>query len=108
MTDSVVQIKIEETNVVQTVDTERIVIREIGGQGPRGPAGTGSGGTSSYEHFQLIASNQWIINHNLGYKPLVQVFNSGSSHIDVEAIHTSDNQVIIYLNTPITGFARLV
>lgn len=65
-------------------------------------------GSQAYVHDQSQASNQWIINHNLGYMPITQVFNSGSQEIFGNIINTSVNQCVVQFNMPITGFARLI
>lgn len=67
-----------------------------------------SSGSQAYVHNQTQASNQWIINHNFGYMPITQVFNSGSQEIFGNIINTSVNQCVVQFNMPITGFARLI
>ena len=67
-----------------------------------------SSGSQAYVHDQSQASHQWIINHNLGYMPITQVFNSGSQEIFGNIINTSVNQCVVQFNMPITGFARLI
>lgn len=66
-----------------------------------------NGGAGGYDHSQVSASATWTINHNLGYKPNVQPFNTGGAAVVGEIIHTSVNQTVIYFNTAIAGFARL-
>lgn len=61
----------------------------------------------SYMHTQSTPSSTWIINHNLGFKPAVELFDSGSQEIDADIVHVSDNQVVVSLTKAITGFARL-
>lgn len=69
----------------------------------------GDPGTSgSYVHTQSTPSNNWIINHNLGYNPIVQVFNSGNMEIDCAIVHVTNNQVQIPLVSAISGYARLL
>lgn len=81
-------------------------------QGPQGPAGPmglpGTSGITFYEHTQAIAASTWLINHNLGYRPNVQTFDSGSVEIEGNIVNSSVNQTIIYFNIPVSGFARLV
>jgi hypothetical protein len=71
-------------------------------QGPQGPAGAGA-----YIHEQTSASTTWVINHNLGFKPSVEVLDSGSQEIDGEVSHPSVNQTVVILNPASAGFARL-
>lgn len=71
-----------------------------------GPAG--ASGTVSYVHSQSASSDTWTIIHNLGYKPIVQVFDTGSQLIEAEVSHLSSNIVTILLTAPTAGFARLI
>lgn len=54
-----------------------------------------------------VPSTTWVINHNLGFKPSVELFNSGSQEIDGDVVNTSINQTIISFTAPVAGFARL-
>lgn len=74
----------------------------VGLQGPPGPAGV------SYTHTQSMPSNTWIINHNLGFMPIVQVFGQTNEQISVSIYHHSVNQVRLFFNWMQSGFARLV
>lgn len=56
---------------------------------------------------QTTPSTSWVINHNLGYKPSVEVFNTGSQAIDADIVHTSLNQTVVSFTVAIAGFARL-
>ena len=69
--------------------------------GPQGPAGVG------YLHQQTSSSTTWVINHNLGFRPAVELFDSGSQEIDGDVAHPSVNQAIITLSPATTGTARL-
>lgn len=71
-------------------------------EGPQGP--TGSGG---YVFTQSSPAATWTINHNLGFKPAVELLDSGSQEIDGEVAHPSINQTVITLNPATAGVARL-
>lgn len=60
-----------------------------------------------YLHTQATPSDTWIINHNLGYKPNVQVFNAGSVAVLTEVENSTVNQTIVRIAPAQTGFARL-
>lgn len=62
----------------------------------------------SYIHTQSGASSTWTINHNLGFKPVIQLFNTGSQLITGSISHISVNQVQVLFTTPIAGFARML
>jgi hypothetical protein len=61
----------------------------------------------SYTHTQSSSATTWTINHNLGFKPSVELFDNGSQEIDGHVVHTSANQVVVSFTKAITGFARL-
>lgn len=69
--------------------------------GPQGPAGAG------YLHQQTSASTTWTVNHNLGFRPAVELFDSGSQEIEGDVAHPSINQAIITVNPSTAGSARL-
>lgn len=89
------------TTVVTVPATSVITASTAGPQGPKGDAGAG------YAFTQSTSSATWTINHNLGYKPSVDIYDSGSQQIQAEISHPSVNQTVILLTTPTAGFARL-
>jgi len=95
-TQNTVLVSTEASNTVVTVATA----------GPQGPAGGGGGGTA-YQFTQSSPSTTWTINHNLGYKPIVDVYDTGSQQIEALVTHPTVNQTLILLTTPVAGFARL-
>lgn len=71
-------------------------------QGPQGPAGSGA-----YIHTQSTAASTWTINHNMGFRPAVELLDSGSQEIDGEITHPTVNQTVVMLNPASAGLARL-
>jgi len=72
--------------------------------GPPGPSGAAS---DSHEHVQSIQSSSWVINHNLGFKPNVTIFDISGALIEDAIIHKTINQVELQFLTPRVGTARL-
>ena len=72
-------------------------------QGPQGPSGA-----SAFVYQQAAPATTWTINHNLGYKPSVELLDSGSQEIDGDVSHPSDNQTVVTLNPASAGLARLI
>lgn len=66
------------------------------------PAGA-PGGT--YEHVQSPAAAEWIVNHNLGYRPNISVLTIGGVKVIAEVLHISNNQARVYFDTPMAGMA---
>lgn len=98
----------------QSTDVEFIVepvvefdlLLEVG-QGPSGPAGAAGAGAAAFRHVQGSASSTWVINHNLGIEPQVEVMSPGSVRVNAEVIHVNLNQVQVLFAVPYAGFALL-
>lgn len=90
-------------------ETTACVVEVIhpGPQGPPGPAGP-AGTSGSYVHVQSVAATTWTINHNLGYRPSVELLDSGSQEIDADVSHPTVNQTVVSLTPASAGLARLL
>lgn len=66
------------------------------------------GGIGFFEHRQTVASDTWIVQHNLGFKPIIEVsaFDGGilKKAYPENVVHDNDNRVTITWSTPRTGF----
>jgi hypothetical protein len=74
-------------------------------------AGSDTGNTRpqfSYEYTQTSLSNTWVINHNLGYYPVVRVFIGNTEVMPSSITHNSSFTTTITFETPCIGVARLV
>lgn len=101
------------STTVQIIGTQQVAIIETatnvleltaaGPQGPQGPAGA-----PAYVHQQGSASATWTINHNLGYRPSVELLNTGSQEIEGDVVHTSVNQTVVSFSGAVAGQARLI
>lgn len=61
---------------------------------------------SAYRHSQVLASDTWIVNHNLGFFPSIPLITTlDNINIDATVENTSINQTIITFSSPKTGFA---
>jgi hypothetical protein len=87
----VLSITVQETAGVQIITA--------GTQGP--PAAT-----QTYLHTQSAPSAEWIVNHNLGFKPDVTLLDSGSQVFQADIVHISVNQLRVIMATPTAGTAR--
>lgn len=97
------QILIEEKGATVAVQSLTGAIATIVTQGPQGPPG---GTVIVYQ--QAAPATVWTINHNLGYKPSVELLDAGSQEIDGDIAHPSINQTIVTLNPASAGLARLI
>lgn len=82
---------------------------EPGGQGEQGePGPPGSPGIAgSYVFNQGLPSSTWTINHPLGYRPAVIVFDTGGNEIDGDISLPSNNTVILTFSSSFSGVAYL-
>jgi hypothetical protein len=80
-----------------------------GVQGTKGDAGSIENLVSrvSYEHTQGAASNSWIINHNLGFKPNVTVVDSAGNIVEGEITYTNLNSLTVSFQSSFSGYAYL-
>lgn len=62
----------------------------------------------AHVHTQASASATWTINHNLGRRPLVQLYTVGGVEFAAEITHTSVNQAVVTMASAIAGTARCV
>lgn len=86
---------------VEVVQDGGVQVVEVIHPGPQGPAGV------AYLHTQSTPSTTWTINHNLGFRPSVELLDTGSQEIDGQIAHPSVNQTIVTLNPATAGLARL-
>lgn len=64
-----------------------------------------SGVASSYAHAQEQPSTVWMINHNLGRWPSIQLTDTGGAVIDGEVVHVSTTQAVATFAVPVAGSA---
>lgn len=62
---------------------------------------------SFYKHEQSIASNEWIINHNLNKYPSVTVVDSAGTKIYCDAEYIDANTVKLKFSSEFCGMAYL-
>jgi len=57
---------------------------------------------------QTTPALTWTINHNLGRRPVTELFTTGGVEFEAEVTHTSINQCIVTLTSALAGSARLI
>jgi hypothetical protein len=90
------------STVVTVPVTSTVTAVTVGPQGPKGDSG------AAFEYLQAAPATVWTINHNLGYRPSVELLDAGSQEIDGEVAHPSVNQTVVTLNPASAGLARLI
>lgn len=91
---------------IDVVPADRPVV-SIVASGPPGPPGP-PGAAEAHVHMQPSAAAEWIVNHNFGERPLVQVFDTGGAEIEAHVVHVSANQARIYFAAAQAGSARCI
>lgn len=91
------------TNTVTVTEGDTTVVT-VTTAGPQGPGGSGA----AYVHTQASPATTWTINHNLGFRPSVELLDSGSQEIDGAIAHPTTNQTVVTLNPATAGLARLI
>jgi hypothetical protein len=61
----------------------------------------------SYEYTQGSASNSWVINHNLGFKPNVTVVDSAGNIVEGEIAYTNTNSLTVSFQSAFSGYAYI-
>lgn len=78
---------------------------EPGPEGPEGPAGPPGGGFFVYT--QNTPAATWVIDHNLGRKVQVSLFNTVQVVVHADIQHGSINQTTVTFPSPFAGSAVL-
>ena len=100
---STIQVRSETQQII--VDPATSVVSIINA-GPQGPPGVG--GTAAYfVHTQVAVSTSWVVNHNLGFNPSVDIIDSNGNIVEGHIIYHTLNQLEVQLLTPRAGTARL-
>lgn len=74
----------------------------------RNNIGAGTPGANGFTHSQSSPATEWIVNHNLGFKPVVEVIDTGGIPGLADIVHISINQLRIYFAAPLAGEARCI
>ncbi len=91
---------VQEAISILVTDDEEIF--QVGGVWPPGTSG------ASYLHNQAAPDTVWTVNHNLGFRPNVEIRNAGGQVILADVAHITDNQLKITFAAPTAGTARVI
>lgn len=59
-----------------------------------------------YVFTQSAPLSLWTINHNLGFRPSIELFDVAGQEIDANVVHISVNTAQVYFTTAAAGSAR--
>lgn len=88
--------------VVRKPIQSKIEVAASGPQGPPGPRGPAGGETLTFE--QLTPAATWIIQHNLGRAPLIDLYIAGEL-AEADVIASDANTTTIIFSQPHAGIA---
>jgi hypothetical protein len=100
---SVVYVEVTNANSTTVVKAPvSPVVVDVVTVGPQGPS------SASTTYAQPTASSTWTINHNLGYRPHIDLYDLNFELFEGQITHTSVNTSVIVLTIPTAGYARLL
>lgn len=97
-------VEVTAQDCVTEIEPPAEIVIEVLGAGLRGPPGPPG---ASFNFTQATPSALWTINHELGFRPVVALFTVGGIAFVGQIQHTSANQTLVHLNSPMAGSARL-
>lgn len=112
MADEIIVINIEpdqpmtQINVINDLETVELIVNPAVMTAIVQVQFEQNGQITRFTFVQSVLSDEWIVNHNLGAFPVVQVFTSGGEQILADVIHININQLRIYFSVPQTGTVR--
>lgn len=78
-----------------------------GPTGAQGPAGEPGRSHATYVFQQQVASNSWVVTHNLDCFPPVSVVDSAGNEVIGDVDYISNNQLILRFTSAFSGVAYL-
>jgi hypothetical protein len=100
---------IDVIEIVEESEISVIALIEKGEKGDKGEKGekgdAGDGTLVQHVHTQTTPSTEWIVNHNKGIKPIVEVRTIGGTLVDADILHVTLNQFRVFFSSPIAGEA---
>lgn len=105
MTDEVIIVQPQVSNIVVEPIIPNVVITA---PGPQGPAGQFTPGDVAYVHTQASASDNWTITHNLGFRPTAVILDSAGTNCEGSFSYPNINVMVITFNSAFTGTAYLI
>ena len=69
---------------------------------------TESIGSKPFIFVQTVPAITWTVDHNLGYRPDVRIYDAVGNLVLAGVQHTTDNQTLLSFNTPQSGSANFI
>jgi hypothetical protein len=94
-------------SVVASAGPRVVVVYEPGPAGMSGRDGRDGSG-SAFTHVQAVPALVWTINHNLGYFPSIEVWDSLGREVEADVLNVTITQATVTFLAASTGSARCV
>lgn len=95
---------VQRTSSTEVTKTSAEVV--ISAAGPAGPRGAAGG--EAFVFTQSTPASTWTVNHDLGFKPTVELMTAGGLEFEADIQHLSDNHFVVNMNTATAGTARCI
>ena len=96
-------------NVADPIDDDDAVNKNWALGNLQGAPGIpGTPGSTGITFTQGSAATEWIINHNLGYRPSASIFTTGGVRVEAEILHISVNQLRVYFAAIMAGSVYVI
>jgi hypothetical protein len=99
--------------VIVKIDQPQVTIKSDsmqgfpGIRGPQGEQGIPGVSGANFVFDQMVASDTWVITHNLGRYPSVTVVDSSGEVVEGDVRYTDANSLTIYFSAAFAGMAYL-
>ena len=90
-------------SATESTDTKVVVIDDNG----KVSFNTTGVGDKNYVHYQNTASDTWLVRHDLGKYPAVQIIDSAGTFTIGQVVHDTINQLTLTFNGSFSGTAYL-
>lgn len=104
-------VRAPQRSTVTLTRQTRVIVRQAGIQGARGATGaTGPAGApeSYHEHIQATPAATWLIDHNIGRRVTVTVYDPDGDPYLADVHHNSPNSTSVIFTTPTAGSALVL
>ncbi len=102
--DAIPSERLEEGCLVYVIDIDTYYKR-VGSGWVEFTTGGGGGSDKTYVHVQSVAASTWVINHNLGKYPSIDLKDASGHTFSGDVNHVNTNQSEVYLLQEDTGVA---
>ena len=96
---------IYNVDIIETIN--KVELASPGPQGPKGDPTPFNVGLVSFNYEQQSLQSEWLISHNLGFRPAVSVMDYSKNNIECDIEHINENLVKLIFSSPNSGYAYL-